>query len=96
MDATLPLADGRRFDLAHDGPVVRARRNVTLDTASGGLDIIQRVPGVPGFAALAADAVESDLLGVRVRLCSLSRLREMKGASGRTQDRADLENLPPA
>jgi len=34
------------------------------------------------------------LLGVTVRVCSLTRLREMKQAQGRAQDKADLENLP--
>jgi hypothetical protein len=29
-----------------------------------------------------------------VRVCSLARLREMKQAQDRAQDRADLENLP--
>ena len=37
------------------------------------------------------DAVDSDLLGVPVRICSLARLREMKRAQGRAQDIADLE-----
>jgi hypothetical protein len=29
-----------------------------------------------------------------VRVCSLARLRAMKEAQNRTQDRLDLENLP--
>ena len=37
---------------------------------------------------------ESELLGIPVRVCSLARLREMKMAQGRAQDRLDLENLP--
>ncbi|MGC1164814.1 MAG: hypothetical protein WA862_01765 [Solirubrobacterales bacterium] len=40
------------------------------------------------------DAVDSDVLGVPAKVCSLTRLRQMKEAQGRTQDRADLENLP--
>lgn len=43
---------------------------------------------------LAEDAVQSQLFGIPVRICSLSRLREMKEAQGRAQDKADLENLP--
>jgi len=50
--------------------------------------------GVPGYSVLAEDAVESDVLGVPVLICSLSRLREMKEAQGRAQDKADLENSP--
>lgn len=33
-------------------------------------------------------------LGIPVRVCSLARLREMKQAQDREQDRADLANLP--
>jgi hypothetical protein len=68
--------------------------NVTADTSYGGLDVVQLAPGVPPYSLLVADAVESDVLGIPVRICSLSRLREMKEAQGRAQDRADLENLP--
>jgi hypothetical protein len=34
------------------------------------------------------------MLGVPVRVCSLSRLRQMKQAQNRTRDQLDLENLP--
>jgi hypothetical protein len=94
LGATLPTADGRRFDPARDGPVVKKGGNVTADTDFGGLDIVQLARGVPGYSQLDRDAVESDLLGVPVRICSLARLREMKRAQGRAQDIADLENLP--
>jgi len=67
---------------------------VTADTRFGGLDIVQRASGVPSYSQLAEDAVDSELLGVPVRICSLARLREMKQAAGRDQDRADLANLP--
>ncbi len=50
--------------------------------------------GVPSYTQLADDAVESELLGIPVRICSLARLREMKQAQSRTQDLLDLENLP--
>jgi hypothetical protein len=68
--------------------------NVTADTRFGGLDVVQRLRGVPDYSVLAQDAVDSDLLGVPVRVCSLARLREMKEALSRTQDQVDLENLP--
>ena len=79
MDATLPLADGVA---------------ITVDTGKGALDIVQRAPGVPGFAELDSAAVEADLLGVPVRVCSLAHLRVMKQARGASQDLADLERLP--
>jgi hypothetical protein len=68
--------------------------NLTADTKFGGLDVVQRLRGVPRYSELEGDAVDSDLLGVPVRVCSLSRLREMKLRLSRTQDQVDLENLP--
>lgn len=94
LDATLPTANGRHFDPSSDAGVVQRGGNVTADTRFGGLDIVQLASGVPGYSVLAEDAVESDVLGVPVLICSLSRLREMKEAQGRAQDKADLENLP--
>jgi hypothetical protein len=96
LDATLPTVGDRPFDSAGDAGVIRRGGNVTADTRFGGLDVVQIAQGVPTYSTLIEDAVDSDLLGVPVRVCSLSRLREMKQAQGRTQDRADLENLPDA
>lgn len=93
LDSTLPTVEGRPFDPDKDGAVIIRGGNVTADRL-GGLDVVQRLRGVPTYAELAEDAVESDLLGIPVRVCSLGRLREMKRALGRAQDRADLENLP--
>lgn len=94
LDSTLPTVEGRPFDPDKDGAVIIRGGNVTADTRLGGLDVVQRLRGVPTYAELAEDAVESDLLGIPVRVCSLGRLREMKKALSRAQDRADLENLP--
>lgn len=94
LDSTLPTVEGRPFDPDKDGAVILRGGNVTADTRFGALDVVQRLRGVPTYAELAEDAVESDLLGIPVRICSLGRLREMKRALSRTQDRADLENLP--
>jgi hypothetical protein len=95
LDSTLPTVD-RAFDPSIDAGVIRGGGNVTADTKFGGLDVVQRASGVPSYADLAQDAVDSNLLGVPVRICSLARLREMKQAAGREQDRADLANLPEA
>lgn len=94
LESTLPTVGGRTFDPATDAGVVRRGGNVSADTRFGGLDVVQRARGVPSYSQLAEDAVESELLGIPVQVCSLARLREMKGAQGRAQDRADLENLP--
>lgn len=94
LNATLPLAEGRAFEAARDGPVLERRGNLTLDTAHGGIDVIQRVPNVPGYAELDHAAVGADLLGVPIRVASLAHLRAMKAAAARAIDVADLENLP--
>lgn len=94
LDSTLPTVGDRPFNPETDAGVIRRGGNVTAMTRYGGLDIVQRARGVPSFTQLNEDAVESDLLGVPVRVCSLSRLRAMKEAQNREQDRADLANLP--
>lgn len=96
LESTLPTVDDRPFDPATDASVIRRGGNVTATTKFGGLDVVQRARGVPAYSQLAADAVESELLGVPVWICSLARLREMKQAQSRTQDLLDLENLPEA
>ncbi len=94
LESILPTAGGRDFDPEGDFGVIRRGGNVTAMTVFGGLDVVQRALGVPSYSQLAADAVESELLGVPVHVCSLTQLREMKAAQGRTRDRLDLENLP--
>lgn len=94
LDTTMPTVAGRPFDPSKDGAVILRGGNVTADTRYGGLDIVQRLRTVPPYSELAQDAIDSDLLGVPVRVCSLDRLRQMKQALSRTQDRLDLENLP--
>lgn len=94
LEATLPTAEGRPFDPSSDAGVLRRGGNITADTKFGGLDVVQRADGVPAYSALYSQAIETDLLGIPVQVCSLAQLREMKRAQGRAQDRADLENLP--
>lgn len=96
LDARLTLAGGRPFRAAGDVIALKRRRNLTVETSVGAVDIVQHAPGVPSFAALDDHAVESDLLGETVRICSLAHLRQMKMARDNAQDRADLEHLPPA
>ena len=94
LESTLPTVAERPFDATKDAGVIRRGGNVTTMTRFGGLDIVQRARGVPSYSQLIIDAVESELLGVPVLVCSLSKLREMKLAQDREQDRADLANLP--
>jgi len=94
LDSTMPTVKGRQFDPEKDGAVILRGGNVSADTRFGGLDVVQRLRGVPVYSELAQDAVKSDLLGIPVWVCSLGQLREMKRGLGRAQDRVDLENLP--
>lgn len=94
LESTLPTVGERPFNPEIDFGVIRQGGNVTAMTKFGGLDVVQRAQGVPSYSQLFVDAIESELLGVPVRVCSLQRLREMKRAQDRTQDRLDLENLP--
>jgi hypothetical protein len=94
LESTLPTVGDRPFDSTTDAGVIRRGGNVTAMTRFGELDVVQRARGVPSFTQLDEDAVDSELLGIPVRVCSLSRLREMKKAQDREQDRADLANLP--
>ncbi len=94
LDSTLPTVGGRPFDSSSDAGVIRMGGNVTAMTRFGGLDVVQRAQGVPSYSQLSEDAVASELLGIPVQVCSLTRLREMKRAQNRTQDQLDLENLP--
>lgn len=94
LESTLPTVAERPFDAATDAGVIRRGGNVTAMTRFGGLDVVQRARGVPSYSQLIDDAVESELLGIPVWICSRARLRQMKAAQDREQDRADLANLP--
>jgi hypothetical protein len=68
-------------------------RNLKVTTSLGDLEVVQRLPGVPSFAALSADSWEAELSGVRFAVCSLEHLIAMKEARGAPIDQADLVSL---
>jgi hypothetical protein len=70
-----------------------AGRNLTLTTRLGDLDIVQRLPGVPPWSALIADAERTTLGEVPLAVCSRSHLIAMKQARGSLQDQADVAAL---
>lgn len=69
---------------------------VAIETDLGRLDVVQGLDGVPDFEELRSRAVEAEILGSKVWICSRNDLREMKRAAGRTRDLADIEDLDAA
>jgi predicted nucleotidyltransferase len=65
-------------------------------TDLGRVDILQGLPQIPPFAVLDAEALDVDIDGLVVRVCSLAHLLEMKRASERPRDKDDLEALEAA
>jgi len=60
-----------------------------------GIDLLFRVAGVD-FAPSYARRIEVEVEGVMLPFIGLIDLRASKRAAGRSQDLADLDNLPPA
>jgi predicted nucleotidyltransferase len=69
---------------------------VAIETDLGRLDVVQGLDGVPDFEELRSRAVEAEILGSTVWVCSRDDLRAMKRAAGRTRDLADIEDLDTA
>ncbi len=94
------LAHDARLTLARDrppGPAERLAlyrgRNLSLSTTLGDVDVVQRLPGVPAYADLAARAVVVAPFGTEVHVASRADLVAMKRAGGRPVDLADLAEL---
>jgi predicted nucleotidyltransferase len=69
---------------------------VAIETDLGRLDVVQGLDGVPSYEQLRSRAIEAEILGVTVAVCSVDDLKAMKRAAGRTRDLADLEDLEAA
>ncbi len=95
LDAHLLLNPDRGIDEEVKAALLGGH-NLTVTTAHGDLDIVQRLPGVPPFAALTAESVEVELFDLRFRVCSRQHLIAMKRARGAALDLADLERLESA
>jgi hypothetical protein len=59
----------------------------------GLLDVVQGLDGVPPYEELHGSAIDTEILGVKVSVCSIAALRKMKQAAGRPRDHVDLEDL---
>jgi len=69
---------------------------VAIETEMGLLDVVQGLDGVPPYEELRISAVDTEILGVKVSVCSIDALRKMKRAAGRPRDHVDLEDLDSA
>ena len=86
LDSTRGIGDIERQAL-------RQGRNLSVATRLGDLDIIQRLPGVPSYADLLADAIRVTIDDFELVVCSREHLLSMKRARGAPIDLADLERL---
>lgn len=95
LEGRVEVADGRLASSAI--PLFLAAGDRALvSTPLGPVDVLQGVPPVPPFAQLDEEAVDVDLGGTVLRVCSLSALLAMKRASSRPRDHDDLEALESA
>jgi len=69
--------------------------NLTLRTASGGLDLFDpdEIPGGRPFEEMLPRAVEATVAGVRIRAVGLDDLIRLKRESGRDRDLEDVATL---
>jgi hypothetical protein len=87
-----PFDPANPDDLAEGG-------NFVLQTNAGRLDVMQWLPGIDAdvaFDHLSHSAIDAEILGHPVRVCSLEDLRVMKRTAGRPQDLEDLRHLDGA
>lgn len=102
LDTVLRELDGkvevgeRRLTADAISTFLRTGDRTLVATKLGPVDVLQGLPQIPSFAALDAQASNVDIGGLRVRVCSLEHLLEMKRASERPRDRDDLEALEAA
>lgn len=76
--------------------LLQSGERALLSTSIGDLDVVQGLEGVMPYDELKAHAIEVELAGVKVMVCSLDHLRAMKHAAARPRDLADLEDLDAA
>jgi hypothetical protein len=92
IDAVLELNPQRRF-----GPRERwgmhKGANATLLSPLGRIDVVQRLPGMPGWEDLVAQAEVYELEGRTVRVMNRATLIELKRCRSSAQDLADIEAI---
>jgi predicted nucleotidyltransferase len=87
---------GQLLDSASITTFLRTGDRTFVRTELGQVDVLQGLPQVPPYGELKERAVEIDLDGLPVWVCSLEHLMAMKRASGRARDQDDLQALEAA
>jgi hypothetical protein len=88
------VTDGEFQELdPRDGLDLARSRNVTLRTAAGRLDVLNRAKGAPPYPDLEARSRELWIAGARARVVGLDDLITMKLALGRPRDLQDVADM---
>ncbi|MGH2450354.1 MAG: DUF6036 family nucleotidyltransferase [Candidatus Limnocylindria bacterium] len=77
----------------YDPATLGSGANFTMETAAGGLDFFNDVPGGAPYEELRGRALAVDLGTVKVHVAGRDDLIRMKQAAGRPQDLADIAAL---
>lgn len=94
LEASLRGVDGDRLGIDVTNPDQLSRAgNLGLQTRAGDLDVLVDPDGAPPYLELRARAVEVELRGILVPICSREDLIAMKLAAGRRVDHDDIAVL---
>ncbi len=84
------------LDSSAIGAFLRAGDRTLISTELGEVDVLQGLAQVPPYRELSAGAREADVAGLKIQVCSLEWLLDMKRSSTRDRDRDDLQALEAA
>lgn len=87
---------GRLLSSESIATFLRVGDKTLVATSLGHVDVLQGLPQVPRYEQLEPEAELVDIGGLKVRVCSLHHLIEMKRLAGRPIDAADVEALEAA
>lgn len=93
LDARVRAGSEEALPFAHDAASLAHGRVWNLRTRHGDLDISMVPSGTSGFVDLVRDAVDVDILGVRVPVASLADIIRSKQAANRPKDQRVLPVL---
>jgi hypothetical protein len=96
LDATLrvggePSSDPEAVPFQLNVKSIQKGMNFTFDTRYGPLDVLGEPGGIGAYDELSRAAVETEIEGHSVKVCSLDHLIAMKRDAGRPKDRLMLE-----